>query len=391
MNSNGYSTPMQDRSSLSVSSTNEIYLQQKQQERKENSATKFRQIITPNDKRVQSFDRRKVSTSGLATLTPQSQVRLKEYELFYMQNTNKFLQELILHTFEAIKNEDSQNMMTTLDESRDMLRSSLEEFQHEQAQYKTQLEEIMRNKELAIQRRKENAIPISIFLRQKHDIHGLADLRPNSGMNLTYQAYFEALLTTDQNQQQHPSDKAAVIKYIRRRERRKRAEENRKSSELSADIHENQTAEIIDKMGGVDVKLEHERERQNNLLHTKMNEKKTRTQNILEASQIIDQAHEANLARQRVEQKHREKIEARLSAVRNQQSQTPTNMIHVQSRLTDDDADDYENFELNDEQRVATKNSIQLLNNNDAYKSVRSITPVYGNEDTNEKIANIYI
>ncbi|CAF4093033.1 unnamed protein product [Rotaria sp. Silwood2] len=77
MNSNGYSTPMQDRSSLSVSSTNEIYLQQKQQERKENSATKFRQIITPNDKRVQSFDRRKVSTSGLATLTPQSQVRLK--------------------------------------------------------------------------------------------------------------------------------------------------------------------------------------------------------------------------------------------------------------------------------------------------------------------------
>src|SRR5690348_10936632 len=70
---------------------------------------------------------------------------------------------------------------------------------------------------------KENAIPLSIFLRQKRDIQGLADLRPNSGMNPTYQAYFEALLAPNQNQNQHPSDRAAVIKYIRRRERRKRA------------------------------------------------------------------------------------------------------------------------------------------------------------------------
>jgi hypothetical protein len=75
-------------------------------------------------------------------------------------------------------------------------------------------------------------------MRQKRDIQGLADLRPNSGMNTRYQAYFEALLTTNQNQQQHPSDKAAVIKYIRRRERRKRAEENRKNHQLTDDILE---------------------------------------------------------------------------------------------------------------------------------------------------------
>jgi hypothetical protein len=75
-------------------------------------------------------------------------------------------------------------------------------------------------------------------MRQKRDIEGLADLRPNYGMNTTYQAYFEALLTPDKNQQQHPSDKAAVIKYIRRRERRKRAEANRKNHELSNDILE---------------------------------------------------------------------------------------------------------------------------------------------------------
>lgn len=70
-------------------------------------------------------------------------------------------------------------------------------------------------------------------MRQKHDRERLADLRPNSSMNATYQAYFEALLVPDQNQQQHPTDKAAVIKYIRRRERKKRAEENRKGTRSS--------------------------------------------------------------------------------------------------------------------------------------------------------------
>jgi hypothetical protein len=75
-----------------------------------------------------------------------------------------------------------------------------------------------------------------MFVRQKRDVDGLADLRPNTGMNTRYHAYFEALLTTDQNQQQHPSDKAAVIKYIRRRERRKRAEQNRKNNEVTGDV-----------------------------------------------------------------------------------------------------------------------------------------------------------
>ena len=57
-------------------------------------------------------------------------------------------------------------------------------------------------------------------------------------MNPTYQAHFEALLVNDHNQQQHPSDKAAVVKYIRRRERRKRAEENKKNYQLSDDTLE---------------------------------------------------------------------------------------------------------------------------------------------------------
>lgn len=157
-----------------------------------------------------------------------------------------------MRTVEAIKIHESEIVIDTLDESRNILKSSLDEFKREQDEYRQQLEDIMREKEAAIKRPKgdhssmhssfvhifcivENTIPLSILLKQKHDIHGLADLRPNSSMNPTYQAHFEALLVNNSNQQQHPSDKAAVVKYIRRRERRKRAEENKKNYHLTED------------------------------------------------------------------------------------------------------------------------------------------------------------
>jgi hypothetical protein len=49
-------------------------------------------------------------------------------------------------------------------------------------------------------------------------------------------------------------------------------------------------------MDGMDIKFEHERERQNSLSRAKLNEKKIKTKAIIEASEIIDQAREANLA-----------------------------------------------------------------------------------------------
>ncbi|CAF5229308.1 unnamed protein product, partial [Rotaria magnacalcarata] len=88
-------------------------------------------------------------------------------------------QELILHAFETIKTEDSKSIVAALDESRFLLRSSLEEFQRGQDEYRQQLEQIKNYRELGTTRRKENAIPISLFLQQKRDIQGLADLRPN--------------------------------------------------------------------------------------------------------------------------------------------------------------------------------------------------------------------
>lgn len=66
----------------------------------------------------------------------------------------RYLQELILRAFERIKNEDSTDVMETLDESRSLLRSSLEDFRREQDEYRQQLEELKRYKELTMQRRK---------------------------------------------------------------------------------------------------------------------------------------------------------------------------------------------------------------------------------------------
>ncbi|CAF3364182.1 unnamed protein product [Rotaria socialis] len=363
-------SPIQDRKISSALSRAD---RSSPESRKEIFTEELPQTINLTEKRVKTADQQKISSPDLGTLTQPTE-------------------ELILHAFETLKNEDSKSIMAALDESRSLLRSSLEELRCGQDEYRKQLEQIKNYKESETPRRKENAIPLSLFLRQKRDTQALADLTPDSGMNATYQAYFEALLTHDANQQQHPSDKIAVIKYIRRRERRKRAETNRKNNELSSDILQKQTAELIGKIGSIDIKLEHERQRQNDTIRTKMNEKKVRAQNITETSEIIDQAHEANLARERVEQKHREKIEARLSEKRKQLNQTPTNVIHVQSRVNNDDDDANENSQLNDEQKQETKASIQLLNtHNDADESKRPRTPVYGSENSNEKIANIYI
>jgi hypothetical protein len=49
-------------------------------------------------------------------------------------------------------------------------------------------------------------------------------------------------------------------------------------------------------MEGMDIKLENERRRQNEILRARMNEKKLKTNNILQANEILDQANEADLA-----------------------------------------------------------------------------------------------
>ena len=48
-------------------------------------------------------------------------------------------------------------------------------------------------------------------------------------------------------------------------------------------------------MEGIDIKLEHERQRQNDLMRQKMNEKRVKSHTLVQAHEIIDQANEANL------------------------------------------------------------------------------------------------
>ena len=99
--------------------------------------------------------------------------------------------------------------------------------------------------------------------------------------------------------------------------------------------------------------------------------------------------------RQRYEQSQRKKIEARLSAAR--QHRPPSHPIHVQSRLKDqreeDDDDNEEDAWADEEQRSRTKQSLQLLNENDGYRTVRDVVPVFGDEadGARKRVANIEI
>ena len=49
-------------------------------------------------------------------------------------------------------------------------------------------------------------------------------------------------------------------------------------------------------MGGVDIKLENERQRQSEILRARMSEKKNKSNSLIQANEIIDQANEADLA-----------------------------------------------------------------------------------------------
>ena len=48
-------------------------------------------------------------------------------------------------------------------------------------------------------------------------------------------------------------------------------------------------------MEGIDIKLEHERQRQNELMRQKMNEKRVKSNTMQQAHEIIGQANEAAL------------------------------------------------------------------------------------------------
>lgn len=74
MNSEEWSTPIQNRSIVSASLTSETNFSIEQQQKKEGLASKLRQTINAAGKRVQTGRRRKASLPDLTSLTTQSQV-----------------------------------------------------------------------------------------------------------------------------------------------------------------------------------------------------------------------------------------------------------------------------------------------------------------------------
>lgn len=67
---------------------------------------------------------------------------------------------------ETIRKEDSENVMSVLDESRDILKDSYEEFKREQDEYRQQLEDIARQKEAILGRRKGKRFNEVVGLRK---------------------------------------------------------------------------------------------------------------------------------------------------------------------------------------------------------------------------------
>lgn len=65
-------------------------------------------------------------------------------------------------------------------------------------------------------------------------------------------------------------------------------------------------------------------------------------------------------------------------------------MIHVQSQVHEN-GDDDDDQNLNDEQIETNKKSIQLLSDTSGYQQKRVATPIFGDGDTEDKVANVHI
>ena len=75
-------------------------------------------------------------------------------------------QEMILRAVGAVGKEDSKQVIHALNESRDMLHTTLEEFKREQDEYRRQLKIITGNRR-PTRATTENGLPLSIIARQK--------------------------------------------------------------------------------------------------------------------------------------------------------------------------------------------------------------------------------
>jgi hypothetical protein len=81
------------------------------------------------------------------------------------------------------------------------------------------------------------------------------------------------LTPEEQMSQQHPTDRAAVLKYLRKRDRAMLAEKAKNLRELEASKQEEKTKQMMNKLHSGDTAAERERERQMEKIKMKLQSK----------------------------------------------------------------------------------------------------------------------
>ena len=95
---------------------------------------------------------------------------------------------------------------------------------------------------------------------------------------------------------QNQSEREAVEKYLRKRDRRKVAERNQRDRENNAEDIKQETEKILEKLQGMDITIDKEKNRQAEIVKQKLEEKKNRKDHAEIATNIIDNYQESELA-----------------------------------------------------------------------------------------------
>ena len=96
-----------------------------------------------------------------------------------------------------------------------------------------------------------------------------------------------------------------------------------------------------------------------------------------------------------MEKMQREKIEARLTAARQQQNRSPSNLIHVQSRVDEidehqeEEEEEESGWQMGEEERETTKRSIQRLGRENGHDAGNDMSD--GGHEKRERVPAIEI
>ncbi|CAF0756565.1 unnamed protein product [Brachionus calyciflorus] len=202
-------------------------------------------------------------------------------------------QTVLLKTFETFYEQESEAMITALEESREEIKNSMLDLFYEQEHFKEELVKASEGR-YTFKRKKENLIPLAEHLRRKKGL----SRNTNSG--------------TPNEDEINRAEKEAVEKYMRKKERQKQAETNRLAREKTE--IEAETQKILTKLNEMDLNKEKERQRQLEKLQAKLKPKPLQKDDQVVATEIMENYQESTIAFERGQKLQLQKFQARLSA-----------------------------------------------------------------------------